>query len=441
MGMYGDPPPAPDYNAAAKAQGAANVETAITQGHINNPTQITPYGTQTTTWNGNDPTITQTLSPDEQSKLDLSNRAQIGSLEALNKYGVPAVTNALSSPYSLPGQAQTSLNNKYAYDGFGRPALLQVDASEDGAPNLQTDIDIDRGGVPGSAQSIRDRVTTALMDREKAQLDPRYQQEGAALESQLANQGITRGSQAYQTEMDNFARNKDNAYQDAANRAIAGGGDEATRDYGMDANSHQMRVADNQAAGAFHNQARDSVENLRLTQQQVRNAAVMSGYQIASQDAALANSGRAQNLQELVTAKTLPINVLDTILNGGKVNNPTFNPYSGSNISPPPLYQAANDQANYGISAFNADSARTGQFLSAAGSLGSAWLTGPKPSDRRLKSNIKHIGYRNGHKWYSYEIFGRQDEGVMADEVGHVPGATSIHPSGYMMVDYSKLGV
>ena len=55
------PPPSPDYAGAAAAQGAANLEAAIAQGHINNPNVVNPMGTQNVTWNGNQPTITQTL--------------------------------------------------------------------------------------------------------------------------------------------------------------------------------------------------------------------------------------------------------------------------------------------------------------------------------------------------------------------------------------------
>lgn len=44
------PPPAPDYEAQAKAQGAANVETARVQGKMNNPNLVNPYGTQTVEW-------------------------------------------------------------------------------------------------------------------------------------------------------------------------------------------------------------------------------------------------------------------------------------------------------------------------------------------------------------------------------------------------------
>lgn len=62
-------------------------------------------------------------------------------------------------------------------------------------------------------------------------------------------------------------------------------------------------------------------------------------------------------------------------------------------------------------------------------------------SDRRLKSNIEHIGqHPSGLNWYRYEIFGEPSEGVMADEVLQVrPEAVTQHESGFLMVDYGAL--
>jgi hypothetical protein len=44
------PPPAPDYAAIARQQGAANVEAARTSAYMSNPNVYTPYGSQTVTW-------------------------------------------------------------------------------------------------------------------------------------------------------------------------------------------------------------------------------------------------------------------------------------------------------------------------------------------------------------------------------------------------------
>ena len=66
-------------------------------------------------------------------------------------------------------------------------------------------------------------------------------------------------------------------------------------------------------------------------------------------------------------------------------------------------------------------------------------------SDRRLKRDIKPLGTRNGHNWYSYRyVWDKPDthrEGVMAqDIIKTVPDAVK-WVSGFMAVDYGKLGV
>lgn len=68
-------------------------------------------------------------------------------------------------------------------------------------------------------------------------------------------------------------------------------------------------------------------------------------------------------------------------------------------------------------------------------------VIGAMASDRRLKSNIVRIGtHPLGIGIYEYEIFGRPDIGVMAQEVLEVkPEAVLTHPDGYLMVHYGRL--
>lgn len=76
-----------------------------------------------------------------------------------------------------------------------------------------------------------------------------------------------------------------------------------------------------------------------------------------------------------------------------------------------------------------------GNVATGAGGL----ITALKLSDRRLKSNVVRIGtHPLGIGIYRYDIFGSTEIGVMADEVLTVkPEAVPVHPSGYLMVDYS----
>lgn len=65
-------------------------------------------------------------------------------------------------------------------------------------------------------------------------------------------------------------------------------------------------------------------------------------------------------------------------------------------------------------------------------------------SDRRLKTDIEHVGKRGKHDWYSFRYVWdapeTRREGVMSDDVSDIqPDAVSRHTSGYDVVDYSKL--
>jgi hypothetical protein len=67
-------------------------------------------------------------------------------------------------------------------------------------------------------------------------------------------------------------------------------------------------------------------------------------------------------------------------------------------------------------------------------------------SDIRLKADIEPIGERGGHAWYRFRYVwdepGTIHEGVMAQEVIEThPDAVITHPLGFLMVDYSKLGL
>lgn len=68
-------------------------------------------------------------------------------------------------------------------------------------------------------------------------------------------------------------------------------------------------------------------------------------------------------------------------------------------------------------------------------------LMGAIASDVRLKSNIKRIGtHKKGFGIYEYDIFGRHEVGVLAQEVEQVmPEAVTLHPAGYKQVYYAML--
>ena len=85
---------------------------------------------------------------------------------------------------------------------------------------------------------------------------------------------------------------------------------------------------------------------------------------------------------------------------------------------------------------YNADQMAAQGAMSGIGStaLAAAFMF----SDRRLKTHVVHVGHTLGRQpVYRYTIFGRTALGVMADE--SPPEAVFEHPSGYLMVDYSRI--
>lgn len=110
----------------------------------------------------------------------------------------------------------------------------------------------------------------------------------------------------------------------------------------------------------------------------------------------------------------------------------------GANVSN--LYTMGGQAQASGImGAANQKQAGFGNLLGGIGALGSVFA--PGFSDIRLKSNIEKIGeLPNGLNVYEYDIFDRHEVGVIAQEVLEIiPEAVFTHPSGYLMVDYSKV--
>lgn len=192
--------PAPvDATATARAQGTANKETAIAQAGLNSTNQYTPTGSleysQNGTWSDGTPrfNVTQTLTPQSQRILDLQQNAS----ETYGQTGNALLNNVkgmLSSP---------------------------VDMSQFGAQ-------------PTYDNAFRDSQRSALVSRAQPDFDRQRQ----ALETQLANQGITIGSQAYNDEQQRFQK----GYNDFLLGADLNAGNLAGAEYGREMQSRTNRI-------------------------------------------------------------------------------------------------------------------------------------------------------------------------------------------------------
>lgn len=183
-------PPAPDYAGAATATAAGNLDAARAQTAANRVNQVTPYGSLTYTQNpGYGPdggwTATQSLAPAQQQLLDQQNKTSLG-LAGIADQGL--------------GYVKDALNNN-----------------------------ITEADLPANMVNAGQTGQDALMARYQPQIDQSHK----ALEAQLANQGITLGSEAY----DNAMRVQNQSENDLRSQAALNG-----IKVGQDAQNQQLSL-------------------------------------------------------------------------------------------------------------------------------------------------------------------------------------------------------
>jgi hypothetical protein len=156
--LFGEPdvPATPDYAGAAKETAAGNLDAARAAVASNRVNQVTPYGSLNYAVTGQDPygnptwTATSKLSPDQQALYDYDIASSKG-LGALQSKGLTYVSNMLDQPFNTSNLPKTGIN-------------------------------------PG------EDMTQSIMRR----LQPTLAMEQKQFDTQMANQGIPLGSEAYE---------------------------------------------------------------------------------------------------------------------------------------------------------------------------------------------------------------------------------------------------
>ena len=92
----------------------------------------------------------------------------------------------------------------------------------------------------GDPNAINQQAADAVYNQQTQYLDPQFKQSDQALASQLANQGIAPGSEAYNNAMLNQSNAKQQAYSNAANNATTQGASVAQGLFGMNATNANL---------------------------------------------------------------------------------------------------------------------------------------------------------------------------------------------------------
>jgi hypothetical protein len=255
---------------------------------------------------------------------------------------------------------------------------------------------------------------------------PLLQAQQSTLDTRLANMGgVTTSPAAMRAQMALRASQGDQVNQ-AIFDSILQGGNAAEQEQGMRLNAANLWNTQRQGdAGLLSGQV---AQNNQVNQQDVQNAFA---------NANLANAARSQGLNEQAQLQQIPLNQLLAMMNGTQVNNPQFQPVTPTNIQPAPIFQGAQAQNQAAQQQYQNQVGQFNNLISGVAGLGSAAII----SDRRLKSKIVRVGATpGGLPVYEYDIMGRRERGVMAQDLLILrPAAVLTHPSGYLMVDYAQV--
>lgn len=348
----GSQPQAPNPAATASAQSTANKEAVRESALVN---QIGTEGPSGRTYYAGD----------------------IGSPE---RRLVTELTDTGQQTFDNQQQVANTLSG-YGQELAGQVANGPAEFNLDGLPAAPWEQDLAAGGKA---------VEDATFQRGYDLMAPEFDRQQNSLENRLANQGLTMGSEAYNTEM--------NRFDDSRNRSLS---------------------------------------DLSL-------ASVGAGRQEQSRLFSLGSAGRSQALGEQLTERTQPMNELAAILQGSPaISAPQGVGTAQYSVQPGDVqgatnmaYQGALNNYNQGI---NSTNAMYGNLFGLGGSLGGAAILS---SDRRLKTNVRKIGQtRGGVNVYRYRYFweNRDRVGVMAQEVAKIIPDAIVKLGEWLGVDYRKV--
>lgn len=429
----GDAPATPDYAAAAQATAAGNLEAAKYATQANRPNQYTPWGSSE--WS-NDRQFNQSA---YDTALENYNR-QLAQYNAANAAAAdPSNWNNESGqmqwngPGNAPGsQVPVAPNMNDFYTGGNnwtqtvklspemqalldqqnklQMGLFDAQNAAAGRVNETMGQGFDMSQLP-SAGSVYDPnlATNNAADLIMQRMNPDLDRQQEALRAQLANQGITQGSAAYNTAMGQFGQQRNDALTQAQLQGIGLG----MQQQGMQFNQSQQ--------------------------------------------------GRQQAMAEQSYLRSLPLNELNALRTGNQVSMPQFPGFAQqATTGGADMLGAANAGYQAQLGAYNAQQAQSGGMMGGLFGLGGgilgAMYGGPTGaavganigsglgsglfSDRRLKRDIKRVGTgARGLSIYSYRYAwgGPVQLGYMADEVEQVAPHAVGEYGGFKTVDYGAI--
>jgi hypothetical protein len=214
-------------------------------------------------------------------------------------------------------------------------------------------------------------------------LAPQIQKEKENLEQQLANQGVTRGSEAWNMAM----RDQDQRQNDLLNSAALSGidADEKARLQGFNeakdvGSYYNNSVGQNfdraLAANTASNTAIGENFDRDVTSTNTNNAAQNIEFNQGLSGAEFGNTASNEAYTRAKDIYNTPLNNLTALESGSAVSMPTFPGYSGVSTAPSPIFdatkaKAASDLSLYGTKVAQNNATTSGLFSLAGSAFGS----------------------------------------------------------------------
>lgn len=341
------PPPAPDPVVTANAQGAANEAAARVTGHLSNPNVVGPQGSRTVTWNGDDPTVTNTLSPDELRlyQQGLTNRSGLGSLAG---QGIDSLRGTIGSRFDMSGMPAggTALQAGALPTALSQSSLPGAPTAYRGASNLPA--------MPVASDQLRKQVIDAQMLRSNSAIDK--QQENT--QADLISRGLRPGTEAYQREMDAVGRQRNDAQAQAEANATSAvqaafGEDMQRRQQGYQEGITDANTSFGQGMALRTNAAGEQAQRFGQEGQNVQEGAALQNQTYGQQQ-----DIRRQAIAEALARRQVPLNEITALMSGSQVGGSPASggqgsPFAGSTVAPAPIAGSLANQQAYNTDLYN----------------------------------------------------------------------------------------
>ena len=344
-------------------------------------------------------TSTITLDPRVQSLLDSSLATSQGLQTAIDN-SLASTTSTLSQPLNAPGSIdingirqgvegrytdlQPSLQASNVLASMGRAGvgeqlarlrnLYSQDFNYDSAP-----------AMPTANEATRQRVEDALYGRSTARLDPHFSQAQDQLNSSLAAQGITQGSEAYNRELQNFNNAKNDAYSSAMNDSITGSDDAMQRIFNMGLQARQqgvneantLRTLPTQEAGALAGIS-NGLDTSSRNWYGAETAQETSKDNSAANEFNLQRTNNQDQFNNTIAARNQILNELNALRTGAQAQMPQFgNTQSGAQVAASPVAQSVYNSYQGELGNYNTQVGSNNAMLGGLATLGGAAMMVP----------------------------------------------------------------